>query len=403
MAFYQKIVVLFGVFLFLPNIKAQNLYFPPITGNNWDTLAPATLGWCDLQIDSLYDYLGQRNTQAFIILKDGKIVLEQYFGAFQRDSLHFWASMGKSLSAILLGIAQQENLLNINDTVSNILGNGWTTASANQERAITLRNLLEMTSGLNDAAAFPCDNTSNSATCLQYLASAGSRWAYHTGAYYKLQEVVETQSGQTYNAFCNTRIENQTGMSGTWFNNVYYSKARDVARFGLLTLNKGVWATDTILSDTTYYNQMLNTSQNYNLSYGFLWWLNGKYSFMAPTLQTVFPVPFMPAAPPDMFCALGKYDQKLYIVPSQNLIVVRMGNSAYNDANAFSPFDNELWEKINELSNCQINVEKITERPTQIFPNPTADFVLLKNEKNIEKLYLYDAVGTLVLDRKSVV
>ncbi|HPW87208.1 MAG TPA: hypothetical protein PLU78_08425, partial [Chitinophagales bacterium] len=78
-------------------IRAQSLYFPPLTGNNWDTIAPQRLGWCQERIDSLYNYLDTTGTDGFIILKDGKIVLEKYFGTFTQDSLHYWASAGKSL------------------------------------------------------------------------------------------------------------------------------------------------------------------------------------------------------------------------------------------------------------------------------------------------------------------
>lgn len=67
-------------------------------------------------------------------------------------------------------------------------------------------------------------------------------------------------------------------MSGAWFQSVYYSKARDMARYGLLALNKGVWQSDTVLKDTSYFRAMTNTSQNFNKSYGYLWWLNGKGS-----------------------------------------------------------------------------------------------------------------------------
>ncbi|MEY4593765.1 MAG: hypothetical protein RIQ47_175, partial [Bacteroidota bacterium] len=77
--------------------RSQSLYFPPITGNTWDTISPSTLGWCPDQLDSLLDFVGQRNSKAFILLKDGKIVAERYYGTFTRDSLWYWASAGKSL------------------------------------------------------------------------------------------------------------------------------------------------------------------------------------------------------------------------------------------------------------------------------------------------------------------
>jgi hypothetical protein len=87
-------------------LSAQNLYFPPTTGTSWETTSPTALGWCQNKIDALYTYLQARNTKGFIILKDGKIVLEKYFGTFTQDSINKWASAGKALTATLVGIAQ---------------------------------------------------------------------------------------------------------------------------------------------------------------------------------------------------------------------------------------------------------------------------------------------------------
>ena len=95
--------------LFCLNAKSQSLYFPPNTGTTWDTISPASLGWCQPRIDSLYNYLDARHSKAFILLQDGKIVLEQYFGTFTVDSIWYWASASKSLTATLTGIAKQEN------------------------------------------------------------------------------------------------------------------------------------------------------------------------------------------------------------------------------------------------------------------------------------------------------
>ncbi|MBP9096941.1 MAG: serine hydrolase, partial [Ignavibacteria bacterium] len=75
--------------LFILNAHAQSLYFPPKTGNTWDTISPSRLGWCPQRIDSLYTYLDNTNTKGFLILKDGKIVLEKYFGTFTQDSIHY--------------------------------------------------------------------------------------------------------------------------------------------------------------------------------------------------------------------------------------------------------------------------------------------------------------------------
>jgi CubicO group peptidase (beta-lactamase class C family) len=346
----MKILYIFLLSWLPISAHTQAIYFPPTTGNVWDTMSPARLGWCQPAIDSLYGYLQQTNTSAFIVLKDGKIVLEKYFGTFTADSAHYWASAGKSFMSMLTGIAQEKGLLGINTTVSTYLGNGWTSAPVAKESVITVRQLLNMTSGLDDKPTNPCENTSSTADCLQYLADTGMRWAYHTGAYQQLSNVISNVSGSSINAFTNVSISNKIGMSGVWFNGVYYSKARSMARFGLLALNKGIWANnDSILKDRTYWNAMVNTSQPYNQAYGYLWWLNGKSTFIAPGSQLVFSGNLIPKAPADMFAALGKNDQKIYIIPSKNMVVIRTGESAYGVALAFSPFDNLLWGKIDSL------------------------------------------------------
>lgn len=92
---------------------------------------------------------------------------------------------------------------------------------------------------------------------------------------------------------------------------------------------------------------MTTTSQNYNLSYGYLWWLNGKASTMVPQSQIIFPTSLVPNAPSDMFMALGKDDKKIYVVPSLDVVVVRLGdNASATTAMGPSSFDNELWSKL---------------------------------------------------------
>lgn len=333
--------------------QPTTMYFPPVGSSAWETTTPASLGWNQTELDNLYTYLQSKNTRAFIILKNGRIVAERYFGTFTVDSNWYWASAGKTMTGFLVGIAQQEGLININNRTSQYLGNGWTSAPLTKENLITVRHQLTMTSGLDDGVP---DNDCTLPACLLYKADAGTRWAYHNAAYTLLDKVVENASGQTYNAYFQQKIRDRIGMNGLWLkspnsNNVFYSNPRSMARFGLLLLNKGKWDNTTILSDTNYFNNQINTSQNLNLSYGYLTWLNGKASSMLPGLQITFPTSLAPNAPADMYAALGKNDQKIYVVPSQNLVVIRMGDSAGNVQLAVSSFDNELWGKLKTVIN----------------------------------------------------
>jgi CubicO group peptidase (beta-lactamase class C family) len=395
----QKFTLLILITFLSFSIKSQSLYFPPTTGNVWDSILPTNLNYCQARIDSLYNYLQAKNTKSFILLKDGKRVLEKYFGTYKRDSIWYWASASKSLASFITGVAQQKGYININNKVSQYLGTGWTSAPLAKENLITIKHLITMTSGLNDAPPLPCDNEDTAKTCLTYLADAGTRWAYHTGAYRKVQDVVSNAVGQNYNLITNNWIESKTGMSGAWFQQVYYSKARDMARFGLLNLNKGIWNTDTLLKDTAYFRAMTNTSQNLNLAYGYLWWLNGKASGMAPGFQIVFPGPLMSNAPSDMYAALGKNDQKIYVVPSTNMVVVRQGNTAGGFSLAASAFDNVLWDYINKLDCSVTSITEETNNHYKLYPNPINDILTIENPNLlIDEVKVVDILGNIVYE-----
>lgn len=90
---------------------------------------------------------------------------------------------------------------------------------------------------------------------------------------------------------------------------------------------------------------MTDTSQDLNPSYGYLWWLNGKDEAKIPGFEKSFKQSLVPGAPKDMFCALGKNGQILDIVPSKNLIIVRMGENPNVYSNMIK-LHRELWDKI---------------------------------------------------------
>lgn len=332
-------------------VPVDTMYFPPTSGTEWQTKSTSSLGWNTTTLDDLYNFLQTKNTKAFIVLKNGRIVIEKYFGTFTADSNWYWASAGKTMTGLLCGIAQQQGFININNKSAQYLGTGWTSLPIVKENLITVRHQLTMTTGLDDGVP---DSDCTLPSCLTYKADAGTRWAYHNAAYTLLDKVIENASGLSYNAFFQQKIRDRIGMNGLWIktlnsNNVYYSNARSMARFGLLLLNKGKWNSMPILADENYFNQQINMSQNLNLSYGYLTWLNGKMSAMVPTSQIVFPGTLIPNAPADLYAALGKNDQKVYVIPSQNLVVIRMGNSAGTVQFALSGFDNELWGKLRTM------------------------------------------------------
>ncbi len=334
-------------------IPEEQVYFPPKNSDAWERTTPESLDWDQEQLNELYEFLALNNTRAFIILKDGKIVVERYWGnnildtaPFDRETNWYWASAGKTLTAFLVGLAQEKGLLAISDKTSDFLGEDWTSLPPEKEVLITIKSQLSMTTGLDYQVPNPhCTDPS----CLLYKTDAGAQWFYHNAPYTLLEKVVSNASGSSYNQFTDNELELKIGMNGQWivngFNNVYWSTARDAARFGWLIINQGRWEEDQIMTDATYFEDMITSSQSLNPAYGYLWWLNGKSSIIVPGLPISFNRELAPSAPTDLFAAMGKNGQFIDVVPSENLVVVRMGE-APDDAAVPIQFHDDMWAKI---------------------------------------------------------
>ncbi len=329
-----------------------SMFFPENNNNNWETISPEQLNWNENKINDLYTYLEDTKSKGFIILKNGRIAIEKYFNGHSQNELWLWYSSAKTLTAATVGIAQDENYLNINDKTSDYLGNEWTSLEIDKQNLITVKNHLNMTTGLIDNVGQLIKWSCTTPNCLEYETDAGNRWAYHQGAYTLLKDVVTQATGTDFNDYFYTKIRDKIGMNGSWDKQtlltLYSSDTRSMARWGLLMLNKGVWNKETVLS-SSFFTEMTTTSQNINPSYGYLWWLNGKDSYLNTTSQESFTGSLIPDAPADTFAALGANDQKIYVVPSMDLVIIRTGESAGEMQLGLSSFDNELWKKINAV------------------------------------------------------
>lgn len=334
------------------DITEGTLYFPPINSGTWETTSVTSLDWNESGLQPLLDFLEERDSQAFIILKDGKIVVEAYFNGGSSTQNYPWFSAGKTLSAFMVGVAQQEGFLTLDDASADYLGSGWSSLTEAEEEQIKVWHHITMTTGMNFNVA---DTNCTNPECFTYLNVPGTFWYYHNAAYTLTQDIVEGAINQNFSTYFNTKLRNVIGMDGAWlsvnFNSFYFSTARSMARFGLLNLNKGEWNGTKVLTDEVFFEEMTTTSQNLNPAYGYLWWLNGKNSYRAPGSTMLFQGNLIPGAPTDLIAGLGANDQKLYVVPSQNLVIIRLGADGGEALLGPSGFDVLLWEKINGLIN----------------------------------------------------
>ena len=387
MKIYLFLLILF--FVHVDEMQAQN-YFP-VNGQNWQTTTFAEAGWCSDSLDALIEFLDQEDSKAFVVLYDGKIIVEHYFDSFTADSVWYWASAGKTLTSAMVGIAEQDFNLNLQASTSTYLGQGWTSLTPQQEDAITVWNQLTMTTGLNDAVL---DDDCTLPACLQYTADPGTRWAYHNAPYTLLDGVIGNVSGLTLNQFFAQKIGLPCGISGLYFpsgpyNQTFVSTPRNMAKFGLLLQSQGNW-NGTEIIPSNYFQSMITPSQTINPAYGYLTWLNGSSSFMIPETQIQFPGMMAPSAPADTYAGLGKNGQVVCAAPSKNVSFIRMGNGN-NELVSVTILEN-IWKKMKWFF-CSTNIHESEENFVVVKNNGSRPLVEFKSTCDVA---IFDSMGKKV-------
>ncbi|WP_297335276.1 serine hydrolase domain-containing protein [Algoriphagus sp.] len=336
-------------------VAKTDLYFPPNSSSEWEKMSLTEAGFDQENSGEFLDWLSTTNTRSFIVIKDGKLVIEEYWGnkltgmgAMDQESFWYWASAGKTITAAMIGIAEQEKILKLNHSSQKYLGKGWTAMTHSQERKIKIIHHLSMTTGLDDQVANPTSTVSED---LRFKAKPGIRWSYHNAPYIILDRVLESASEMSFADYFKSKIGDPLGMQGFWQKNgrntVFYSTPRSMARFGLFLLAKGNW-NGVQIGSADFFNSMIEPSQNLNPSYGYLTWLNGQNSYLLPGLQRAFEGSLVPSAPSDMYQAMGLNGQFLMVIPSKNMVIIRMGSSPNSSEIPFTLI-REIWDRMAPL------------------------------------------------------
>lgn len=333
----------------------KSLYFPPVDSREWARSDPAAGGWDPGALEALFEHGQAQRSTGIVIVQHGRIVAERYWPltAARRQAsgrfaaLHHgqtpegWpiedvASIQKSVMSLLVGMARSRGLVDIRRSVTSYVGEGWSRAPRDQEAAITVRHLLSMASGLD--------------TQLRYASPAGTRWLYNTPAYGQLGKVLELATGRKLGDVTSEWLTGPLGMADSRWqarsgraiagNHVgFVTTPRDLARVGWLVLSGGAWAGRDGIADPGWLKTSLSPSQSDYPGYGYLWWLNGGGLGANSTRDGRRSAGwFVATAPADMIAARGHFNRRLYMVPSQSLVVVRLGPQA-----ASGRFDQEFW------------------------------------------------------------
>ena len=301
---------------------------------------------------NLLDYLQNHGSTGFIVVEDGKVLIDETWPAPNNDPmfanfvygqagdgalLEDVASQQKSFVAILVAIAIDKGLLDPEKSASTYLGQGWSKASPDQEARIRVIDILTMSSGLDEKFG--------------YVAPPGTVFFYNTPVYAITKRIVSAAAGQPLDTITHDWLTTPTGMKDTAWRKRPAALAsvgndtglvttpHDVARFGLMVLHGGVAENGARVVSEAQLKALFTRSAT-NPAYGHLWWMNGGgYTMRAAAGRTEGQL--IPAAPADLVGALGAFDRRLYVVPSRKLVVVRTG-AATNDRE----FDQQLWLRL---------------------------------------------------------
>ncbi len=270
----------------------------------------------------------QGNTRSIVVAFDTIAMTEKYAPSFSKDSKILGWSMSKSIASTMIGILSKQGRININKPAPI---NEW---QNDDRKNITTRNILNMTTGLkweedygdiSEVTRMLYEETNCSKLAInqpkQY--APDSVWYYSSGSSNILTEIVKREFDNINDywnfpykelfhkiSMYNTLME--TDASGNFVGSSYtYATTRDWTRFGILYLKKGIWYGDTIITPE-WVKFTHKEVPNSDGKYGSQFWLNKSGHEL-------------PDAPDDIYFADGYQGQRVYIIPSKNLVITRMG------------------------------------------------------------------------------
>ena len=294
-----------------------------------------------------------RRTRAVVIVHGRRIVGERYAPGIGPDTPLIGWSMTKSVLNALVGVLVRQGRLALEHAVPI----GEWQAPDDPRRAITLDQLLRMSSGLRfdeEVGAFPLTDAVHMLLAESDMAAyaagkplddpPGTRWQYSSATTVVLARAIRNVIGddRAYLEFPQRALFDRIGMSsavietdaaGTFVgSSLMWATARDWARFGMLYLADGVWNGERILPDDWVDYTRTPAPADPARRYGAHFWLDVPDGYRAAAARL----------PPDTFHAAGHQGQFVTIVPSRDVVIVRLGGTRHRDAWDHSAFVHDV-------------------------------------------------------------
>jgi CubicO group peptidase (beta-lactamase class C family) len=318
--------------------------------HGWQTSIPEQQGMDSQKLAEMLDYIVRRklNLHSLLIVRNGYLITEVYFSPYRPDTLHGIYSCTKSFASALIGIAIDKGFIRGVDQPLLSFFPDRTIANVDpRKQALTLENLLTMSSGLDwsEWGALLSDPANVGRQMLQspdpvqfvldrpMQTDPGKLFNYNTGGSNLLSAIVEQTTGVNTLEFARRNLFEPLGFSKVFWaraqNGMYRGgdglmlTPRDMAKFGYLYLNRGIWDGRQIIPaawvDASTRDHISTERQAYaGYQYGYQWWLGWVQS-------------------PGFFAASGYGGQYIFDIPEKNLVVVFTGELSGSNYDNFVP------------------------------------------------------------------
>lgn len=264
------------------------------------------------------DYLRSCNGHALLVYRDGQLVFEEYLNEHRRDDPHRLASGTKSFVGVLAVMAVEDGLLKLDEKVADTLTEWRGDARKSQ---ITIRQLLTLTSGIAGGEVGDVPSYKESVRLAEAKFPPGEKFQYGPVPFQCFGELLRRKlepRKETVEGFLKRRLLDPIGLKPSFWRkdtdgNPHLPSgallsAREWAKFGLFVLNRGSSDGKQIVSEKLLAECFQGTKAH--PAYGLTFWLNASDE-----------------RPRDLVMAAGAGKQKLYIVPSQRLLIVQFAEA----------------------------------------------------------------------------
>ena len=315
-----------------PGTAANVTLTPPDTGDGWEVSTPAQQGMDASRLESSLETLranGSSGIDGVVIVRNDRLIAEAYYNGFDRETYHDVRSVTKSITSALAGIAIEQQLIVLEDPISQHIPKFDTYANMDErKRAIRIIDLLNMQTGLDCSDSSPSSPGNESKMYretdwvkfvldLPMLLPPGDTMSYCSGGVMLLGHIIAMRSGMKVEDFAATYLFGPLNITHVrWMhsplgvtnaNSTFQIRPRDAAKLGTLYLNAGLWKGTRVIPQSWVEQSHASAGTMNNTHYGLLWWKSQFW--VRGVLQ-------------DGIFASGNGGNFIFVLPQEQLVVV---------------------------------------------------------------------------------